>query len=276
MLISGNGPGQSNQTQQMNGTIVVDTSLLFDNNNNKTSGVSSKRKVTVKTEQTQEMNGTTSVDIPMMATKTYNKIDVLSWRNEAGKINETQEVYGATIGDMSIMEAMTHNKNGVPSLISGAGQRGEKQEIQGAPHDIQKMEVGNPIKFGVNIRSMRQGKRKKSQMMKMRHCMQNGERILWCNKYFYSSCPNENFFYYSNIYVTCGVIMYKRACSFITTHMMIHTLFLWLYFGNVVNLWKHINYVILFSVVKLQLFSERFFLIIIHINYLKNIYIHSR
>ena len=38
---------------------------------------------------------------------------------------------------------------------------GEKQEIQGVVVDIQKMDVGNPIKTDVIIRSVRQSKKKK-------------------------------------------------------------------------------------------------------------------
>ena len=37
----------------------------------------------------------------------------------------------------------------------------KKQEIQGAVVDIQKMDVGNPIKPDVIIRSVRQAKKKK-------------------------------------------------------------------------------------------------------------------
>ena len=85
-----------------------------------------------------------------------------SSRNEAGEINELQEVYGATSIDMPMMEAMTHNKKDVPSSVNGTGQSGEKQEIQGAVVDIQKMDVGNPIKPDVIIRSVRQCKKKKS------------------------------------------------------------------------------------------------------------------
>ena len=70
-------------------------------------------------------------------------------------------MYGATTVDMSIMEAITHNKKGVSSSINGIGQSGEKQEIQWAPHDINKIEVMNPIKNGVSVRSMRQAKKKK-------------------------------------------------------------------------------------------------------------------
>ena len=107
------------------------------------------------------MNGAAGVEIPMMATENYCKIGVSSSRNEAGKINELQEVYGAYSIDMPMMEAMTHNKKGVPSLVNGTGQSGEKQEIQGAVVDIQKMDVGNPIKTNVIIRSVRQSKKKK-------------------------------------------------------------------------------------------------------------------
>ena len=71
-------------------------------------------------------------------------------------------MYGVATVDMAIVEAMTHNKKGIPSSINGIGKSHEKKEIQGAPHDIQNMEVGiNPIKTGVNIRSMRQEKKKK-------------------------------------------------------------------------------------------------------------------
>ena len=96
-----------------------------------------------------------------MATKNYCKIGVSSSRNEARKINELQEVYGAAAIDMPMMEAMTHNKKSVPSSVNGIGQSGEKQEIQGAVVDIQKMDVGNPTKPNVIIRSVRQDKRKK-------------------------------------------------------------------------------------------------------------------
>ena len=63
---------------------------------------------------------------------------------------------------MPIVEAMTHNKKGVRSSINGIGWSGKNQEIQGASHDIQNIEVGiNHIIIGVNIRSMRQTKKKK-------------------------------------------------------------------------------------------------------------------
>ena len=130
-------------------------------NNSKTLGVSSKRKVAVQTDQTQELNGESSVDITMMATKIYYKIGVSSSRNEAGLISETQEVYGVVAIDMPMMEAMTHNKKGVPSSANATGQSGEKQEIQGLVVDIQKMDVGNPIKIDVIIKSMRHAKKKK-------------------------------------------------------------------------------------------------------------------
>ena len=42
---------------------------------------------------------------------------------------------------------------------------GEKQEIQGAVVDIQKMDVGNPIKPDVIIRSVIQDKQKKISWM---------------------------------------------------------------------------------------------------------------
>ena len=115
----------------------------------------------VQTDQTQELNGAAGVEIPMMATKNYCKISVSSSRNESGKINELQEVYGVATIDMPMMEAMTHNKKGVPSSVNGTGQSGEKQEIQGAVVDIQKMDVGNPIKLDVIIRSARQAEKKK-------------------------------------------------------------------------------------------------------------------
>ena len=114
-----------------------------------------------QTDQTQELNGVVGIGIPMMATENYYKIGVSSLRNEAGKINELQEVYGPTAIDMPMMEAMTHNKKGVPSLVNGTGKSGDKQEIQGEVVDIQKMDVGNPIKDDVIIRSVRQPKKKK-------------------------------------------------------------------------------------------------------------------
>ena len=129
-------------------------------NNSKTLSVSSKRKVAAQTDQTQELNGAAGVEIPMMETENYCKIGVSSSRNEAGKIHELQEVYGEYAIDMPMMEDMTHNKKGVPSLVNGTGKSGEKQEIQGAVVDIQKMDVGNPIKIDVIIRSARQTKNK--------------------------------------------------------------------------------------------------------------------
>ena len=107
------------------------------------------------------MNGEVGVEIPTMATKNYCKIGVSSSRNEARKINELQEVYGAVAIDIPMMEAMTHNEKGVPSSVNSTGKSGEKQEIKGAVVDIQKMDVGNPIKTDVIIRILRQAKKKK-------------------------------------------------------------------------------------------------------------------
>ena len=57
MLISRNGPSHSNKTKQLKGAIVVDTSMFFYDNNNKTPSVSSKIKVATQIDQTQEMIG---------------------------------------------------------------------------------------------------------------------------------------------------------------------------------------------------------------------------
>ena len=81
---------------------------------------------------------------------------------------------------MTIMEVMTHGKMGVLSSISGARQSGEKQEIKGTVDDIKMMKAKNHIKTIVII-TRDQWKRKKFKMIKMQQCMQNGERILWCN-----------------------------------------------------------------------------------------------
>ena len=53
----------------MKGVVVVDTSMFFYDNNNKTPGVSSKRKVATLTDQTQEINGALGVGMPIMAAK---------------------------------------------------------------------------------------------------------------------------------------------------------------------------------------------------------------
>ena len=97
----------------------------------------------------------------MMAIENNCKIGVSSSINEARRINELQEVYGAASIDMPMMEAMTHNKKGVPSSANGTRQSGEKKEIHRAVVDIQKMDAGNPIKTYVNIRSVKQAKKKK-------------------------------------------------------------------------------------------------------------------
>ena len=56
--------------------------------NNKSLGVSSKRKVATQDDQTQELNGVVGVDIPMMATENYCKIGVSFARKDVGKISE--------------------------------------------------------------------------------------------------------------------------------------------------------------------------------------------
>ena len=57
MLILGNGEAHNNQMEQIKWEVVIDTSMMFDDNNNKNLGVSSKIKVAVHIDQTYEMIG---------------------------------------------------------------------------------------------------------------------------------------------------------------------------------------------------------------------------
>ena len=71
-LISGNEPGWSDQTKQMQGEVFYDTRVMLDGSNDHSLGVSSSRNEALQTSLTQEMQFLV-VDTPMMAAENYSK-----------------------------------------------------------------------------------------------------------------------------------------------------------------------------------------------------------
>ena len=71
-LISGNEPGWSDQTKQMQGEVVYDTPIMLDESHNHSFSVSCSRNEALQTSLTQE-KGSQVVDTPIMAAEIYGK-----------------------------------------------------------------------------------------------------------------------------------------------------------------------------------------------------------
>ena len=92
-LISGNEPGQSDQTKQMQGEVFYDTPIMLDDSKNHSFGVSCSRNEALQTSITQK-KGSQVVDTPMMVAENYGKAYVSCSRNETGSIVKTIELNG--------------------------------------------------------------------------------------------------------------------------------------------------------------------------------------